>query len=331
MNQTVNQRILGKTGYSISEIGLGCWQLGGDWGALPDGRAEAILQAASDRGVNFWDSADVYGGGESERLIGAFNRAKPQAGRIIVTKAGRTPELFADGYTRERLKAAIEASRERLQLDSLDLVQMHTIPFDVMKRGQVFQWLDEFRQAGLIRHYGASVETVEQARYCIAHTEVVSLQLIVNLLRQDMTEAVLPAALENDVGVIVRLGLASGLLSGSLCQDHVFAPEDHRSYNRDGAAFYVGETFAGLPFATGVELAEALKGYCPEGMNLAQMAIRWLLDQPAVSTVITGASRPEQIIANAAVSRLPPLDGELHRRLGDFYHAQVRSHIRGGI
>lgn len=331
MNQTVNHRTLGKTGYSVSEIGLGCWQLGGDWGALPEGRADDILTAASRAGVNFWDTADVYGGGESERLIGEYNRARPEPGRIIVTKAGRTPELYPDGYRRETLKAAIEASRERLQMETLDLVQLHCIPFGEIRRGQVFEWLEEFRQAGLIRHYGASVETVEEALYCIDNTEVASLQLIVNLLRQDMAREVLPKAGEAGVGVIVRLGLASGLLSGKMSKDRTFAPEDHRHFNRDGDAFFVGETFSGLPFETGVDLAEALKAYCPAGLTLPQLALRWLLDHDAVSAVITGASRPEQIVANTEVSKLPALDAELHQSLADFYQNQVRNHIRGAI
>ncbi|PTY37606.1 aldo/keto reductase [Saccharospirillum sp. MSK14-1] len=325
------QRELGGTGYAVSEIGLGCWQLGGDWGALPDGQAEAVLEAASQAGVNFWDTADVYGGGESERIIGAFNQAHPDPQRIIVTKAGRNADLYPDGYRRDTLRASIEASRERLQVETLDLVQLHCIPFAEIQRGAVFEWLDECRQDGLIRYYGASVETVEEATYCLEHTQVASLQLIVNLLRQDMTETVLPLAKEQDVGVIVRLGLASGLLSGKMQKDKVFAAEDHRNFNRDGDAFFVGETFAGLPYETGVDLAEQLKAYCPQGVSLPQLALRWLLDQPAVSSVITGASRPEQIRDNAAVSAMALLPAELHQQLGEFYRQQVRHQIRGAI
>lgn len=325
------QRPLGSTGYSVSEIGLGCWQLGGDWGALAEGQADSVLQAATEAGVNFWDTADVYGAGASERIIGAFNQMHPDAQRVIVTKAGRDASLYPDGYKRDTLRASIEASRERLLVDTLDLVQLHCIPFAEIQRGAVFYWLEECRQDGLIRYYGASVETVEEARYCLEHTQVASLQLIVNLLRQDMAEQILPLAAEQDVGVIVRLGLASGLLSGKMRKDQQFAAGDHRSYNRDGAAFYVGETFSGLPYELGVDLAEQLKAFCPDGWSLPQLALRWLLDQPAVSSVITGASRPEQIRANAAVSALPPLPPELHQRLSDFYHHTVRSHIRGSI
>lgn len=331
MTTRPTQRDLGQTGYSVSEIGLGCWQLGGDWGALPAGQAESVLEAATAAGVNFWDTADVYGGGESERIIGAYHQAHPDADRVIVTKAGRDASLYPDGYRRDTLRASIERSRDRLQVDSLDLVQLHCIPFTEIQRGDVFDWLEECRQDGLIRFYGASVETIEEARYCLEHTQVASLQLIVNLLRQDMAEQILPLAAEQEVGVIVRLGLASGLLSGRMTKDHVFAAEDHRNFNRDGEAFFVGETFAGLPYATGVELAEQLKAFCPPGLSLPQLALRWLLDQPGVSSVITGASRPQQITDNAAASALEALPPELHQQLSDFYHQQVRPHIRGAI
>ena len=331
MSQIVQHRPLGKTGYSVSEIGLGCWQLGGDWGVLQAGQAESVLQAASENSVTFWDTADVYGGGESERIVGDFNQKHPDSDRIIVTKAGRTPELYPDGYSRDRLKAAIEASRERLQVEQLDMVQLHCIPINEIKRGNVFEWLAEFKQAGLIRQFGASVETCDDARYCLENTEVASLQLIVNLLRQDMAESILPLAHQKEVGVIVRLGLASGLLSGKMTVDHEFAKEDHRNFNQDGDAFFVGETFAGLPYKTGVALANELKSLVPDGMTLAQMSLRWLLDQQGVSSVITGASRPEQIADNAAVSALPPLDNELHTHLSHFYHDRVRQHIRGEI
>ncbi|TGG95511.1 aldo/keto reductase [Natronospirillum operosum] len=328
---TVRQRPLGKTGFKVSEVGLGCWQLGGDWGALPTAQANAILNAADESGVTFWDTADVYGGGQSEQLIGAYTQQHPAPPRIIATKAGRTPELYGEGYTRDKLRAAIERSRERLQTDCLDLLQLHCIPYAELQRGQVFEWLDECKQDGLIRHYGASVETVEHALWCLENTDVASLQLIVNLLRQDMAEQVLPRAEEKNVGVIVRLGLASGLLSGKMQKDQQFSEDDQRHFNKDGQAFYVGETFAGLPFNTGVELAERLKALCPTGMSLPQMALRWLLDQPGVSSIITGASRPEQVTANAAASALPPLADELHDTLFQFYHAEVRQHIRGDI
>lgn len=325
------QRTLGKTGYKVSEIGLGCWQLGGDWGALAEGQAESVLQAASDEGVNFWDTADVYGGGASEQIIGHFHQAHPDAKRIIVTKAGRGGDLYPESYTKAGLQKAIDASRKRLNMEQLDLVQLHCIPIEMIKKAEIFDWLEDFQQQGLIRHYGASVETLEDALHCINNTGVASLQLICNLLRQDMTETVIPKAKEANIGVIIRLGLASGLLSGKMQKDQVFASEDHRSYNQDGAAFFVGETFAGLPYNTGVELAEQLKALCPPELTLPQLALRWLLDQPGVSSVITGASRPDQIAANAAASQLAPLPASVHKALADFYYKEVRHLIRGAI
>lgn len=324
-------RTLGKTGFRVSEIGLGCWQLGGDWGALAEGQAASVLQAATEAGVNFWDTADVYGGGASEQIIGEFQQANPDSERIIVTKAGRGADLYPDSYSKAGLQKAIDASRKRLQMDQLDLVQLHCIPIGVIKNAEVFDWLESFQQQGLIRHYGASVETIDDALHCINNTGVASLQLICNLLRQDMAETVLPKAKDARVGVIIRLGLASGLLSGKMQKDQAFAKEDHRSYNQNGDAFFVGETFAGLPYNTGVDLAEQLKALCPPELTLAQMALRWLLDQPGVSSVITGASRPDQIAANAAVSHLPPLPASLHKALAEFYRNDVRQHIRGAI
>ena len=331
MHTTPKQRILGKTGYSVSEIGLGCWQLGGDWGALPQGRAEAVLQAASAHGVTFWDTADVYGGGASECIIGSFHQQHPDEQRRIATKAGRTGELYPDQYSQAGLQQAIEASRQRLQQDQLDLVQLHCIPIEVIRQGEVFEWLEAFKQKGWIRHYGASVQTVDEALYCINNTEVASLQLICNLLRQDMAKEVLPKAKAANIGVVIRLGLASGLLSGKMQKNHRFAPEDHRNYNQNGDAFFVGETFAGLPYNTGVNLAEELKALCPADLTLTQLSLRWLLDQPGVSSVITGASHPEQIAENASVSHLPPLPVQVHEALTRFYESRARQHIRGAI
>lgn len=327
----VQQRMLGRTGLQVSEIGLGAWQLGGDWGPISQTEADAILRAADHAGVSFWDTADVYGGGQSESFIGEFHRANPNANRVIATKAGRGAGLYPDGYTESALKDSIEASRDRLQVDTLDLLQLHCIPFEAVQLGQVFEWLHKFKQDKLIAHYGASVETVEEAQFCMTHTGVESLQIILNTLRQDMATEVLPQAKEQQVGIIVRLGLASGLLSGTMQKNRQFAEQDHRSYNRDGAAFHVGETFSGLPFELGVDLAEQMKAELPGGITLPEASLRWLLDFDAVSTIITGASKPEQIARNAAVSALPKLSDELHKKLGEFYVTRVREHIRGVI
>ncbi len=328
---SVKQRKLGKTGYDVSEIGLGCWQLGGDWGPITETQSREILAASDSAGVTFWDTADVYGGGVSEKVVGQYNKDHTDINRLIVTKAGRNGDLYPNSYTKGNLKLSIERSRERLQVDSVPLVQLHCIPFEELQRGKVFEWLDEFQQQGLIKHYGASVENVTEALFCLENTKVSTLQIIFNVLRQDMAEDVLPFALQNQVGIIVRLGLASGLLSGKMTKDQQFSAQDHRNYNKDGGSFNVGETFSGLPFNKGVDLVDALKTYLPAGMTMPEMALRWLLDHEAVSSIITGASRPDQIRRNAAVCDLPPLDPELHQQLTDFYLTEVRDHIRGDI
>jgi aryl-alcohol dehydrogenase-like predicted oxidoreductase len=327
----VKQRPLGNSGLVTSEIGLGCWQLGGDWGPVSDAQVSSILSAADAVGVTFWDTADVYGSGVSEMFIGNYTQSEPKPSRVIVTKAGRSAELYPQGYTQEKLRAAINASRARLQVDTLAMVQLHCIPFAELQRGDVFRWLDGFKQEGLIAHYGASVETVEEALFCLNETGVASLQLIFNLLRQDMAAQVLPLAQSKGVGVIVRLGLASGLLAGKMTKEQQFSPQDHRSYNQDGAAFHVGETFSGLPFELAIDLIDQLRPFVPVGMNMAQLALRWLLDHEAVSSVITGASSAEQIQRNAEVSNLPALTGETHQQLAEFYQRKVREHIRGTI
>ncbi len=328
---TVKQRPLGQSGLQVSEIGLGCWQLGGDWGPISQHEADAILHAADRSGVTFWDTADVYGGGQSETFIGDFMTAHPNPQRVVATKAGRSAQLYPNQYRREALRTSAEQSRDRLQVDRLDLLQLHCIPFEEMKRGEVFDWLEEMKSDGLIAHYGASVETVEEALYCLDHTQVASLQIIFNVLRQDMADAVLPAAESKGVGIIVRLGLASGLLSGRMTKDQTFTAQDHRHYNKDGAAFHVGETFSGLPFELGVDLADQLKQQYATQMSLADLSLRWLLDHTAVSSIITGASKAEQIQRNAEVSALPPLSKTMHEELSAFYRQNVRQHIRGTL
>ena len=317
------------TGGSISEIGLGCWQLGGaDWGAVDDASAFAILHAAVDAGIDFFDTADVYGAGRSETLVGRFLK-ETGAPVKVATKLGRTAALYPDQYTEAGVRQATEDSLRRLGVDALDLTQLHCIPTEVMRRGEVFEWLRKLQAEGKIRHFGASVESMDEALLCLEQPGLKSLQIIFNLFRQKPVEALFPQALARGVGLIVRLPLASGLLSGKMTKATAFAAGDHRSYNRDGAAFNVGETFAGLPYELGVELADELKGFVPDGLTLAQMAQRWILDHEAVSVVIPGASRPDQAAANAAVSDLPPLGAELHAKLAAFYRQNVSAHIRG--
>lgn len=324
----MKKRSFNNSGFNASEIGLGCWQLGGgDWGTLDEKLALEILSTAVAEGVNFFDTADVYGGGRSEALIGKFLKGCGEE-IFVATKLGRAG-IYPDNYTRETLSEATEASLKRLGVDALDLTQLHCVPTEELRKGEVFEWLREQRTAGKIRHFGASVESVEEGLICLEQEGLSSLQVIFNLFRQKPAAELFQKAREKNVAIIVRLPLASGLLSGRLTKETTFPENDHRNYNRDGKFFNVGETFAGLPYEKGVELADALKPMVPRGMTLPQIAQRWILDHDAVSVVITGASRVEQVRANAAVSQLLPLDGTLRASLKEFYQREVDAHIRG--
>ncbi len=323
----MKSRQLGQQGFDVSEVGLGCWQLGSDWGAVSEESSLAILAAAVDNGVTFLDTADVYGNGLSETIIGQFLR-QCQNPVKVATKFGRKDGMFPNGYTEEALRRATGGSLERLDVDSLDLVQLHCIPTEVLRKGDVFDWLRRLQQDGLIQQFGASVESVEEGLICLQQEGLLSLQVIFNLFRQKLATELLPQAEEKGVGIIVRLPLASGLLSGKYTKATRFPEDDHRNYNRNGEFFNVGETFAGLPFEKGVELADQLKGYLPEGMNLAQMAMRWILDHKAVSTIIPGASTPEQAARNARISEIS-LPESLMQSLYEFYASEVQQHIRG--
>ncbi|QUX95841.1 aldo/keto reductase [Marinomonas sp. CT5] len=323
-------RVLGKTGFEVSEIGLGCWQLGNDFGPVEDQEANAILQTALDEGIHFFDTADVYGGGLSEERIGRWRKTLTKQ-PIIATKVGRNAELYPDGYSKASVKKSLQASARRLGVEAIDLAQLHCVPRDVLFSGDILAWMEDLKKEGIIKHFGASVEMLDEATFCCGHPELASLQILFNVFRQDAVQSLLPLAEKNDVGIIVRLPLASGLLTGKMTVDHVFNEQDHRSYNKDGAAFHVGETFNGLPFGKGVELVEALKEKLPAGQNILDVSLRWILDQPQVSSIIAGASRSSQVIRNAAASSLSPLSEELHALLSEFYRQEVRSHIRGGI
>jgi len=307
----MKNRTLGKDGLLISEVGLGCWQIGGNWGEEIDKKkAFSILQEAVDQGITFFDTADVYGDGRSELLIGEFLK-DTQADVRVATKFGRQSHIFPDNYTEEVLRKCVEDSLRRLDVNQLDLLQLHCVPKNELKKGDLFQWLSILQEEGKIAHYGASVESVEEGLICLEDEGIQSLQVIYNIFRQKLNDELLPQAAEKGVGVIVRLPLASGLLSGKFRKDTVFYKEDHRNFNKDGQIFNVGETFAGLPFEKGVELADQLKGMCPEGMSLVDMSLRWILDHPEVTTVIPGASKIEQVKGNARASDLPSLSSEL--------------------
>ena len=326
----MKKRLFDGTGRKVSEVGLGCWQLGGsDWGDLDDHTAFRILDAAAEAGVTFFDTADVYGGGRSEELIGAFLKDRHGSRPFVATKLGRTGALYPDKYTATGLREATEASLKRLGVDALDLTQLHCVPTEVLRRGEIFGWLRDLQTAGKIKAWGASVETTDEALLCLEQEGLASLQVIFNVFRQKPVEAVFPKAREKNVAIIVRLPLASGLLSGKMSKETHFSPDDHRTYNRNGEKFNVGETFAGLPFEKGVELADELRELGPEGSPMSAWTQRWILDHDAVTVIIPGASRPQQACDNADVSALPPLPPELHRQLQDFYRERVAPNIRG--
>lgn len=321
----------GKDQTQISRVGLGCWQLGSDWGELDVSEANDILKASVDSGVTFFDTADVYGGGRSEEIIGNFlSSAGLQDEIFVATKVGRLGDLYPDNYTAQSIRSKVEESLVRLKTDSLDLVQLHCIPTNVMEGDEVWSILESLVSEGKIKRFGASVETMQEAVLCIEKAPALtSLQIIFNIFRQKPIRKLFDLAKEKQVGVIARVPLASGLLSGKFSADTSFGESDHRNYNKDGAAFNVGETFAGLPFEKGVALADQLKALTPEGLNLAQTALRWILDYDAVSVVIPGASRIEQAKGNAAIADLDNLPPELHQTLREFYKTEVRDHIRG--
>ena len=323
-------RKLGNTGFRVSEVGLGCWQLGGDWGdPIADDRALSILKAAEEGGVNLFDTADVYGGGRSETLIGKYLRTTGSGVRVI-TKFGRGAGVYPDNYTERSLREGVEGSLSRLGVEAIDLLQLHCIPEAVLEKGEIFDLLRKLKEEGLIRNFGASVETEREGRICMQQEGLSSLQVIFNLFRQHYAEGFFDEAAKSGVGIIVRLPLASGLLSGKFNRQTRFSDKDHRNYNKDGAAFNVGETFSGLPFDKGLELVEILRSeYLPKSLEMAEFALRWILDHEAVSTIIPGASSVEQARANAGISSMPPLEGSLHEALMDFYRKEVLSHVRG--
>jgi aryl-alcohol dehydrogenase-like predicted oxidoreductase len=322
------ERTLGKSGASLTEVGLGCWQFGGDFGPISEGEVRTILEAAESEGIRFLDTADVYGGGRSESLIGAFLRDSSET-YFVATKVGRNGNLFPDKYSKDAVRTSIEQSRDRLGVESIDLIQLHCVPVEVLRAGDIFDWLRDFQSDGLIKDFGASVESVEEGLICLVQEGLTSLQVIFNIFRQKPAIELFPAAVAARVGIIVRLPLASGLLAGKYSADTRFAESDHRSYNRDGAAFNVGETFAGLPFGKGVELADRLKTDVPDGVPMATWAQRWILDHPAVTSIITGASKVEQVRGNAAAAETPALTPEMHAKLRAFHDRDVAPFIRG--
>jgi len=318
-------RRLGKTGFEISEVSLGTWQVGGTWGSgFDDDLAEGILERAVDAGVNFIDTADVYENYQSEAAVGRVVRRRSER-LYVATKCGRfiDPHV-SEGYTPEALRSYVEKSLANTGLDALDLIQLHCPPTEVYYRPEIFELFDRLKDEGKVRNLGVSVEKVEEALKAVEYPNVTTVQIIFNMFRQRPAELFFREARKRDVGIIVRVPLASGLLTGKFRRDTVFGPEDHRTFNREGAAFDKGETFAGIPYDVGLEAVDELKALFPDADNLAPYALRWILDHPEVSTIIPGASKPEHLASNLSASAMEPLDSQTRARIDAIYEARIR-------
>jgi len=317
-----------RLGREVSVIGLGCWQLGSDWGDVDPGRSQEILHAAADAGTTFFDTADVYGDGLSERAVGEFLAARTDAASFTVaTKMGRRAQPHVpSAYTLDAFRAWTDRSRANLGMDTLDLVQLHCPPPAVLHDGATYDALRTLVDEGAIRRWGVSVETCDEALRALEEPDVASIQIILNVFRRKPLEAVLGRAAATGTAIIARVPLASGLLSGRYDETTTFAPNDHRSFNRAGAAFDVGETFAGVPFEVGVHAARQVATLTPDGWSTAQLALRWV-EQNGATTVIPGARTPEQARDNAAVGDLPPLDESTLDELAQIYDREIRAHV----
>ncbi|MCS4275187.1 aryl-alcohol dehydrogenase-like predicted oxidoreductase [Mycetocola sp. BIGb0189] len=323
----MEQRSLGKTGRSVSAIGLGTWQLGADWGEVSEADALAVLEESVAAGVTFFDTADVYGDGRSERFIRTFRERNPEQNVFVATKIGRRLEQLPENYSRENFTAWVDRSRTNLGVDTLDLVQLHCPPSAVYTDQRVFDALDELVEKQAIAAYGVSVEESAQALTAIERPGLSSVQIILNPFRLKPLDEVLPAALAHDVGIIARVPLASGLLSGKYTADTVFPENDHRTYNRNGEAFDRGETFSGVDFADGLAAAQEFAAALPEGVSVPQAALRWLIDQPGVTAAIPGARNVRQALANAGAADLPRTSPELDARVHEIYDRYFRATV----
>ena len=326
----MEHRTAGRTGLDLSVIGLGCWQLGGDWGEVGDDDALATVRAALDAGVTLLDTADVYGDGRSEQLIARALHGLPESDRpVVATKVGRRADPHEPAqYTAGNLRSWVDRSRRNLGVERLDLVQLHCPPTPVYGDDTVFEALDALVADGALAAYGVSVETVDEALAAIARPGVASVQIILNAFRRKPLEAVLPAAARAGVAVLARVPLASGLLTGKYDEATTFGADDHRTYNRSGEAFDVGETFSGVPYAVGVDAARVVASLAGDlGVPTSALALRWILDQSGVSAAIPGARNPEQARSNAAAADLPPLPAAALAALEALYEERVREHV----
>lgn len=324
----MQERKLGRTGASVSEIGFEAWAIGGAWGDVSMEDAKAALHAALDGGCSFIDTADVYGDGRSEQIIAEVLAERGGERPFVATKAGRrlTPHV-AEGYTKANLSGFVERSLRNLRVDCLDLVQLHCPPPAVYYRPEVFQAMDELVAEGKIRHYGVSVEKVEEALKAIEYPNVATVQIIYNIFRQRPSNLFFDVAKRRDVGVIVRVPLASGLLTGKMSADTAFAADDHRAFNRNGEAFDKGETFAGVPYPLALEAVEHIRKLVPGDASMAQFALRWILMEESVSTVIPGARNARQAMTNTEASALPPISREAMSELRTLYREMIAPHV----
>ena len=326
----MEHRTLGRTGREVSVVGLGTWQLGADWGDVSEADAMAVLEASAEAGVTFYDTADVYGDGRSEQLVGRFVAAHQDAGFTVATKMGRRAEQVPASYVEQNFREWLDRSRRNLGVDTIDLVQLHCPPSEVIDDDATYDVLDRLVDEGVIAAYGVSVETAAQALSAIARPGVASVQIILNAFRMKPLDAVLPAAAAAGVGIIARVPLASGLLSGKYDLDTTFAEDDHRTYNRDGSAFDVGETFSGVDYETGVSAAQEFSALVSDsGLDVtpAQAAIAWIVQQPGVSTVIPGARNVDQARANAAAGLVGDLPSALLEGVADLYDRRIREQV----
>ena len=320
----MNYRELGRTGWRVSSVSFGAWAIGGTWGSVDDRESLAALHRAVDLGVNFFDTADVYGDGRSECLLAQLKRERREE-IIIATKAGRRLDPHtADGYTIENLTAFIERSLRNLEVEALDLLQLHCPPTEVYYRPELFAALDDLVQQGKIRHYGVSVEQVEQALKAIEYPGVETVQIIFNIFRQRPADLLFSEARKRQVGILARLPLSSGMLAGKLTPQSQFGGDDHRAFNRHGEAFDRGETFSGVDYETGLQAVEELRALVPEGMTMAQFALRWILMFDAVTCAIPGAKRPGQVEDNVGAADLPPLSDATMQAVDQLYKERIR-------
>ncbi|MBR9898716.1 MAG: aldo/keto reductase [Rhodospirillales bacterium] len=324
----MNYRKFGKTGRTVSEVGFGAWAIGGAWGDVSEADARAALHAALDNGTTFIDTADVYGDGRSEKIIADVMKERGGERPFIATKAGRRLDPHvSEGYNKQNLTAFVERSLRNLATDCLDLVQLHCPPTDVFYRPDVFEVMEEMVTAGKIRNYGVSVEKVEEGLKAIEYPGVASVQIIYNIFRQRPSGLFFREAKAKNVGVIVRVPLASGLLTGKMTKDTAFAADDHRAFNRNGEEFDKGETFAGVPFDVALEAVEEIRRLVPENITMAQFALRWILMEESVGVVIPGAKNAKQAAANAAASDVAPLSPEVIGELRNIYEQRIAPHV----